>query len=157
MLWDRAPGEGDQAFAAFKSYRDMGLERTTAKVALEVKKHVRLIHRWSADWNWRQRVEAWDIEQDRIEQHRNLMEVRRMRKRHADTGMLLLGKALQKLARIDPATLGALTLLKYIELGAKLEARARGEPEEHTQQDLAVAPGQRVVQTFTICGKTIEF
>lgn len=157
MPWDRAHGESDQAFEAFKIYRDLGLERSMPKVCEQVHKHVRLMHRWSVEWKWRERVEAWDTEQDRVERQQNLVEVRKMRKRHADTGMLLLGKALQRLARIDPSTLGSLALIKYIEVGAKLEARARGEPEEHTQQDLAVAAGLRVVQTFTICGKTVEF
>lgn len=157
MPWERAHGESDQAFEAFKAYRDMGLERSLPKAAAEVRKSVRLVHRWSAEWKWRERVEAWDIEQDRIERQRNLVEVRKMRKRHADAGMLLLDKALERLADIKSSALRVGALLKFIELGAKLEARARGEPEEHTQHDIAAAPGQKIVQSFTICGKTIEF
>jgi len=156
MPWDKAPGEGDIAFAAFKVYRDMGLERSHVKVSAQLHKHVRLIHRWSATWRWRERVEAFDVEMDRIEVQRNMIEVRKMRKRHADIAMEVLEKALKQLAVLKPSELYPGSVLKFIELGTKLEARARGEPEEHTQTDQVILP-QKPIQTITICGKRIEF
>lgn len=156
MPWDKAPGEPDKAFAAFKLYRDMGLERSHVKVAAHLKRHVRLVHRWSADWRWRERVEAFDVEMDRLEVQRNLIEVRKMRKRHADIALTVMGKALTQLQELKPKDLYPGTILKYIELASKLEARARGEPEEHTQTDQVILP-QKPIQTITICGKRIEF
>lgn len=63
--WDRQPGESDPAWAAFVVYRDMGLDRSTAKVRENVGKSQRLIEGWSSRHSWVMRVQAWDADQDR--------------------------------------------------------------------------------------------
>ena len=60
LPWDRQPGETTPAYAAFASYRDMGHSRSNAKVARELGKSVTIINRWSSQWRWVARTEAWD-------------------------------------------------------------------------------------------------
>jgi len=42
-LWDRQPGESSEAFAAWVVFRDMGPDRTQARVARELRKSEQLI------------------------------------------------------------------------------------------------------------------
>ena len=46
--------------------RDMGAERSLAKVAQKLGKSKALMERWSVRWQWGQRAEAWDAEFDRM-------------------------------------------------------------------------------------------
>lgn len=134
----------------------MGLSRSCERVSVEVKKCRRLIHRWSAENNWRKRVEEWDVEQDRVERAANITAIKKMHERQAATGRLLMGKGIQKLQKIDPSGLYPATCLKFIELGFKLEARAYGEAEEKTQSDVTTHEG-RPVQYIVFGGHKIEF
>jgi len=52
--------ESAQALSAFTSYRDMGSERSTAKVAQQCSKHKSLIDRWSGQHNWVERARQHD-------------------------------------------------------------------------------------------------
>ena len=47
-LWERQDGETAQAFQAFAEYRDMGAERSLAKVAQKLGKSKPLMERWSS-------------------------------------------------------------------------------------------------------------
>ena len=64
--WERQDGESAQAFEGFALYRDMGAERSLAKVAQKLGKSKALMERWSVRWQWGQRAEAWDAEFDRM-------------------------------------------------------------------------------------------
>lgn len=64
--WERRAGEGSRPFAALKSYRSTPpAERSLARVAGELGISTALCERWSARWEWQQRVRAWDEECDR--------------------------------------------------------------------------------------------
>lgn len=58
--WDRQSGESAPAYEAFLTYRDMGYARSNGGVAQKLGKSKTLMDRWSAQWNWVQRTEAWD-------------------------------------------------------------------------------------------------
>lgn len=62
--WERQPGEPDEAWLAFRAYRDSPpharrVSRTIAVQALTLGK-------WFREWNWRQRVDAYDAVTDEI-------------------------------------------------------------------------------------------
>lgn len=59
-LWERLPSDTDKSYEAFCVYRDMGANRSHTKVAQELSKSVALIHRWSSDHDWINRVSAYD-------------------------------------------------------------------------------------------------
>ena len=61
--WERQPGEGERAYAAFLAYRDLGPMRTleaTRKSLLKRPGYLKPIERWSARCEWRWRAGAWD-------------------------------------------------------------------------------------------------
>lgn len=70
-LWEQREGETGRAFAAFVAYRDMGVERSLAKVGQMLDKSVNALWEWSSKYEWVVRVVAWDAEQYRLRQEEN--------------------------------------------------------------------------------------
>ena len=67
--YDRQKGESQDRFNAFTIYRDLGpSKRSHQAVSDELVKNINLIHRWSSDGNWVQRVLSWDDHLDKINQ-----------------------------------------------------------------------------------------
>ena len=73
LPWERRPREGEQAYAAFLAYRDLGPWRTHDATRERLGKrpgYLKPIERWSAHWEWRHRACAWDAhlqaERDRV-------------------------------------------------------------------------------------------
>lgn len=58
LAFEQQPKESDKAFAAFAMYLSMGPERSTAAVAKQLAKSEQLVRRWSARWQWTDRVAA---------------------------------------------------------------------------------------------------
>jgi hypothetical protein len=73
QLFDRQPGEPEKAFAAFRTYLDLGSKRSLRAVGQKLGKSKALMERWSSQWKWVARVEAYtnhlfhqaDLEQQR--------------------------------------------------------------------------------------------
>lgn len=124
--WERLPDESTKAFEAFVIYRDLGAERSLAKVAQEVGKSKTLIERWSARDAWVKRVELWDVEQDRM--HRAYLVAHR---RDTDRRQLRIANAMQaklvdSLARLDVNRLSPRDLGYWLEVTAKVQRDALG-------------------------------
>lgn len=156
MPWERLPGETGKAFLAFQAYRDLGGDRTMGAVAKALRRDVKSLYILSSKYGWRKRVEAWDSHLDRQQQKEAAKQVRKMRERHAQLALLMLDKAVKRLAIMDPDLMQDAIAIKLVEVATKLEARARGEPEEIQQHDHTIGE-PKVVQTITIGGKKIEF
>jgi len=58
QLFEQQPKESAKAFSAFSAYLNMGPERSTQAVAKALAKSEQLVRRWSARWNWVERVQA---------------------------------------------------------------------------------------------------
>lgn len=58
LLFEQQPKESNKAFAAFSLYLNMGAERSTQAVARKLTKSEQLIRRWSAKFDWIERVQA---------------------------------------------------------------------------------------------------
>ena len=56
--FEQQPKESDKAFAAFALYLSMGAERSVRAVGEKLKKSEGLIERWSAKFDWTNRVQA---------------------------------------------------------------------------------------------------
>ncbi len=148
--YERQPRETDKAWQAFLTYRD-DPKRTLAKAAAKLGKSKQLIEQWNGRWRWRERVEAWDREQDDAGRNAKLDEIARMNRRQAR-----LGRLMQKLARkgleqrkeagevpeVDDAR-------KLADTGTRIERVARGEPSEHHKVE--------TTQSIVIGGKEIDF
>jgi len=58
LIFEQQPREGTKAFAAFKTYLELGPERSLVLVANEVGKSKTMIERWSRRFDWPARVQA---------------------------------------------------------------------------------------------------
>lgn len=125
--WERQPNESVQAYEAFKTYLDMGSERSVRKVEQELHKSHALIARWSSTWNWTRRVREYDNELVRSEIAEKKKEVQKMRKRQLETGALLQRMALEALSKADLDGAKPEILLRLITEGARLEKENRLE------------------------------
>ncbi len=63
LPWERQPREGEEAYAAFLAYRDLGPRRTHEAARVHLGKrpgYLKPIERWSSLRDWRLRACAWD-------------------------------------------------------------------------------------------------
>jgi hypothetical protein len=58
LMFEQQPRESNKAFAAFSLYLSLGPQRSTAAVAKKLAKSHHLIRRWSAKYDWLDRVKA---------------------------------------------------------------------------------------------------
>jgi hypothetical protein len=133
-VYYRRKGEGAKAFTAFQLYRDMGPQRSLARVGQQLGKSTTLMERWSRRWDWVPRAAAWDEEQDRRAQESQLKAIAEMKERHAKIGGVLQTKALEGLTTLAPGHLKPTALLSFLIQGVKMENKARGLPSEITEQ-----------------------
>ena len=131
--WERQRKESDKAFEAFAAYRDMGAERSHAKVAQKIGKNKGLIARWSRVHGWVSRIEAWTDEQDRLMREVLLKGVTAMRKNHAEIATAMLIKALKALQQLPAEEMTSGDIAKMVDVAAKLERLSRGEVTERTE------------------------
>lgn len=75
--------ETNKAFEAFQIYRDLGVNRSQQNVALALNKNLRQIAVWASQWNWTQRIQAWEDELDKRRRDATFKEIEKMRARHA--------------------------------------------------------------------------
>jgi len=142
-LWDRLPGEPVLAFNAFKFYRDTpAKDRSIRKCILayhqkESSTTIALWGRWSTRFNWVARVEAFEDDQDRIALMARADAIKAMQKRHVQTALSIQSKAIQRLQAVKPEELTHYELIRFFEVGIRLERLALGEPEsiERIEQD----------------------
>jgi hypothetical protein len=153
VLWERLEGESDRAFARFCAYRDLGPERSLAKLGQahngEDGWSRASLHELSEQWRWSARASAWDDEQDRVRRSANLQAIAEMAARQARDGldMQKLAKgAMAKWVQTDPTT-GQLVLstqlsptetIRLYRVGFEVERLARGEPVQVSQEKPAV-------------------
>ena len=138
-LWERLPGESDKAFAAFIAYRDTpererSIRKVCAAVVGESTAKVRQWERWSSDFRWPERVQAWQEEQDRVATAARLREIEAMNARHAQEARALQQKAIERLKTLKPDELSPGLLLRYLLDAARLERSAMGEPDQIVEQ-----------------------
>jgi hypothetical protein len=141
QLFERQPKEGSKAWKCFVIYRDMGEDRSIARVREVLGESAgsqALLERWSARWGWRERCEAWENELDRVKRETDLQAVVQMRERHIKISTALIGLGATELNKWlawvnDPQNTKTRSLtpsdvLKIVEAGITLERQSRGEP-----------------------------
>jgi len=58
MTFEQQPKESNKAFAAFKTYLELGAERSLATAADKLGKSKRMMEKWSRKFDWPSRVQA---------------------------------------------------------------------------------------------------
>lgn len=124
--WERLPGESKEAFQAFAIYRDMGAERSLAKVAKQVGKSTQLIERWSARDHWVMRADTWVVEADRV--HRGFLLEHR---RDVDRRLLRIAGAMQAklveaLQALDVRALSPRDVAYWLQITSQVQRQALG-------------------------------
>ena len=137
--YERLDKETPKAFQAFRIYRDLGIDRTIAKVAEELGKHPNAVAAWSQKHNWTRRAGAWDRELDSVGLNAELSEVEEMHRRQAklgrrlqELGMREIERAI-KIAEDNEEPLDVKETQKLVKLGTDLELLNRGEATEITK------------------------
>lgn len=125
--WERQEGESTKAFEAFCVYRDLGVQRSIAKVVQTLGKSKALMERWSSNHDWVERAAQWDAEQDRAVRQQQLDDIKKMRKRHADLAEAMLIKAGKALLRIPVDEIKAGDLTRMLDIATKVERISRGD------------------------------
>lgn len=146
--WDRQENESAKAYAAFCAYRDYGIDRSITKVLRTYNDKYgsrSLLNRWSNRFGWVKRCYAYDVFMEKERRKELYIYHLEMTKRHAEQAQLLQEKAISALQDIEPSSLSNQELLRYMEVGMKLEKDAFGyaiegevsyrDEEEHKQHD----------------------
>lgn len=132
--WERQPKESLKAWEAFKIYRDMGADRSLAKVGERLGKSAALMEKWSATHAWVDRSRKWDAEKDRLDRKAQLDDIRKMRKRHADMANAMLIKAAAALKKIPIDEIKASDISRLVDTASKLERISRGDVGEVVEE-----------------------
>lgn len=142
--WERLTNETAAAFSGFVQYRDMGPERSLAKVARLMGKLKPNLERWSAKHEWVKRTQAWDDMLDARRVKATTRAIEAMKTRHLQMATTLQGisaSELNKLVEKAKTDKGAVItvdqLLRFVREGTTMERLNRGEPgdisEVHAQ------------------------
>jgi hypothetical protein len=131
--WDRRDGEGTEAFEAFKLYRDMGESRSVIKVGQECDKNRTLIGRWSSEFDWVDRAQAYDDHLDKLVLREKENELKKIARRHARLGVLMQSKGQEALEAfpINEATMDQ--IVKLLKTGVDIERAATGSDKTDEQ------------------------
>jgi len=131
--WGRQPGESSQAYEAFSTYRDMGVDRTVVAVGRELAKSRQLIDRWKQANNWDERVRAWDSDTAQKTKAVAEKEAADMVKRHLKLAQQLQDKAALALEQLNTGRVGAYGIAELLKLGVDIERLNRGEVTERIE------------------------
>lgn len=133
-LWEQQPGETAVAFEAFKAYRDLGPKRSVQKACGLLAKSKGTLDRWYTPNRWRERAEAWDAEQDRLDREAARKardkEIADMHKRHIDLATAMIFKATQGLQSLPKEEIKAADITRMVDVATKLERLSRGDVGE---------------------------
>lgn len=125
--WERQPNEGPKPFEAFAIYREMGNERSIAKVAEKLGKSEALLHRWSSKFEWVARAAAWDAEVDRQASQKQLKDIANARVRQRKQAVKMQLKALQLLESINQGDAKLSEIVSLMKLGMEQERICLGD------------------------------
>lgn len=131
--WQRREKETTVAFEAFVCYRDMGANRSLAKVAEKLGKSETLMQRWSGQHEWVNRAADFDGHLDEEVVDAQEKARREMAERHAKLAQAALTRVAQRLGDLDPEDLKPGDIARILEVATKLERLSRGEPSEHVE------------------------
>ncbi len=120
-LWERRKGESEQAYEAFSIYRDLGLQRSNAKVCEQLSKSRQLISRWKTQHDWDERARAYDNDLAKRAHAEAVRDLKDMTGRHIRMAVQLQAKALEALKELKPAEMTPKDIKEFIKMATELE------------------------------------
>lgn len=127
-LWERKENESNKAFQAFCIFRDLGAGRTLAAVAEKLRKSYDLIRRWSKNYFWQNRADAWDKMISEKAAKKAAEEYAKMLEVQINLGKMLQAKAAKAIQNIDFENVSIKSLpsvVNAINIGVEIERTAR--------------------------------
>src|SRR5215469_1074952 len=108
--WERLPGEGGAAFAAFCAFRDCGLERNIRKAVESVEKdevvrakRYRVWRNWSMKYRWQERAADFDKYTEQLKQTEFRKTIEAQGEMHRQVTGKMLEVVSKKLDSMNPA------------------------------------------------------
>ncbi len=149
--------ETSKAAEAFRAYCDLGPRRSLAKVAESLGKksgYVRLLEKWSSDFNWVQRARDYDDEEAQERRWKREEAIATMNERHVLLAMEAQERASKQIEELIKAkAFGSVAAVQLLKLGIDAERLAMGaatERSELTGKDGAPLPASGANVTFWI-------
>ncbi len=149
--WLQRPGESDEAFAAFNTYREMpprspekGGKRSVRNAARKLHVSSTFVQKLSRKWGWPDRAVAWDNHLVRTATQATTQKVKtaveEMTERHLNIALFLQTKGVNSIQQTD-GPLSPLVAKDYIKLGVDMERLLRGEPTEfrESKSEISIA------------------
>ncbi|MCA1811437.1 MAG: hypothetical protein LC623_05440 [Halobacteriales archaeon] len=147
--WERQDDEGDEAWRAFKTYRDLGLDRSLDSARQRLgnpsEGYTRVLEGWSSEWSWVRRCVDYERHLDTKRRAAAEAAIVEMAERQARDAMSLQaglrpffealasmsGKTASELVEMSPVALGVLMkeLAPAFKAAAEVERKARGVEE----------------------------
>jgi uncharacterized short protein YbdD (DUF466 family) len=131
--WERLPGETGGAFAAFCSFRDLGLERNIRKAVESVEKDVaargrkyKVWRNWSTQFRWRERAADYDKYIEKLKQTEMRKTIEAQGERHREVTGKMLDVVSKKLDTMNPRELSQGNLTEWVQTAIKAEREAAG-------------------------------
>lgn len=128
--WERLPEETPEAYEAFKTYRDLEGKRSQARVGEKLGKSDTLMSRWSADYDWVKRAQAWDDEVERESSKNLLKDIAKMRARQRKQALKMQLKGLDLLNGINQGDAKLSEIVSLMKLGMEQERICMGDVGE---------------------------
>ena len=140
--WERQKSESSKAYAAFCSYRDMGVSRSLVKIVNivygessegKLSVNLRQLSTWSVKYGWVSRVEAYDDYLESKSRKEHEIAIQKMVTEHAEAAVITRSKAMERIGLIGEKELNELTpkeALEYLKVAAELERKSRGAPDQ---------------------------
>ena len=121
-------------FGRFQTYLELGRLRAVRAAheminALGQKVSLGQMYQVSYFFRWLERAQAFDVDQDRLERERIMLQRREMAERHRKVGTALQAKALTRLKDLPVQDLSSVDVTRMIRLGVDIERVAVGEPD----------------------------
>lgn len=151
-VWERQKTESPQAYEAFVTYRDLGAERSTSKVARQLGKSTTLMNRWSSAHGWVERARQYDNHLDGEARREAVKKVKEMTGRQIKIALQLQQKALEALAALDLDAMSPKDIKEFIKTATELERTNR---LEEAQLDKAARDRAVEADTSTSLADTI--
>ena len=120
QMWERLPHENLSAFSNFVVYRDMGAERSLARVATMVKKPLPNVYNYASVYRWNVRAAKYDEHLSKIRERIKIKKIKEMEERHAkhlqatETSLMVVIQEI--ISRVNAKDLGDLKVMEMSEL-----------------------------------------
>lgn len=137
MSTDDTPEESAKAYQAFLDYRDMGVNRSLAKLNERYGKkasYIRQLQKWSALYDWQARIKQFEQEQAEERAAKIQADLDEMNERHVKLAVEQQEKARKQIEDlINARAFGSQAVVQLLKIATDLERLARGAPTEREE------------------------